>query len=77
MDWKSLKYWFFKEKRLKVIVVTANNGKTIQKFVAKSMTQGPKTRIFKLENGLKIRISNELSCIVSEVWMYDGAIKEE
>jgi len=71
MEWGSVKQWIFKEKRLNVTVVTAN-GKSIEKFVAKSMTQGSNNRIFKLENGLKIKVSNELACVIKEVWIYNG-----
>lgn len=77
MDWETIKHWIFKVKRYKVKVVTANNGKTIQSFIAKSMKQGPKNRVFKLENDLKIKVSNELACVVEEIWVYDGKIVED
>ena len=59
MNWEAFKCWIFMVKRLEVTVVT-HTGKSVEKFTAKSMTQGAKNRIFKLENGLKIKVSNEL-----------------
>lgn len=76
MSWQSIKRWIFKEKRLRVIVITAN-GKSVEKFVAKSMKQGPKNRVFKLENGLKIKVANELACVIKEVWTHNGKVLED
>lgn len=76
MNWGEIKHFLFKVKRLKVTVITAN-GKSVEKFVAKSMKQGPKNRVFKLENGLKVKVSNELACVVKEVWMYDDILLED
>ena len=70
------KYFLFKVKRYKVTIVS-RTGKSIDTFTAKSMTQGPKNRIFKLENGLKVTVSNELACIVKQVWMYDDVVTED
>jgi len=76
MDWEKLKFWLFREKRFSVSIILTN-GKVIDKFIAKRMSQGPKNRLYKMEDGRTIKVSNELACVTKQVWLYDDKIIED